>query len=58
MRDCFDTLCLRGGSPVKREQQAKVEIGKAQLADRRAREDAATRSLARKVRVLEVVFAT
>ncbi|CAM9868068.1 unnamed protein product, partial [Ectocarpus fasciculatus] len=28
--------------------QAKVEIGKAQLADRRAREDAATRSLARK----------
>ncbi|CAM9963332.1 unnamed protein product [Ectocarpus sp. 6 AP-2014] len=28
--------------------QAKVEIGKARLADRRAREDAATRSLARK----------
>ncbi|CAM9395173.1 unnamed protein product, partial [Ectocarpus sp. 12 AP-2014] len=28
--------------------QAKVEIGKAKLADRRAREDAATRSLARK----------
>lgn len=30
-------------------EQAKVDIGKAQLANRRAREDAAVRSLARKV---------
>lgn len=30
-------------------EQAKVEIGKAQLANRRAREDAAARSMARKV---------